>query len=325
MIELFYFIILALLFSLAIDVIFGELPTKIHPVVIIGSIISFFKNIFIKIKNKFSGLLLVLATGLTVSVILYILYFVFSFNELLLFVAFTILLSSTFSVNMLLKTAVDVKADLDESIDKARKSVSYLVSRNTEELTESFIVSAVIESMTENITDSYIAPMFYYTIFGIIIMLNPFNNDLYYLLLIPMLYRMFNTLDAMVGYTTDELKDIGFVSAKVDDILNFIPSRIAGVYVVISAYLLKLDGKNSYKIMRRDARNCPSPNSGYTMATTAGALNIQLIKKGTYILGDPNKEINKDDITRAVNLSKMTIALFTFTILILLTLVHVIL
>ncbi len=325
MIELFYFIILALLFSLAIDVIFGELPTKIHPVVIIGSIISFFKNIFIKIKNKFSGLLLVLATGLTVSVILYILYFVFSFNELLLFVAFTILLSSTFSVNMLLKTAVDVKADLDESIDKARKSVSYLVSRNTEELTESFIVSAVIESMTENITDSYIAPMFYYTIFGIIIMLKPFNNDLYYLLLIPMLYRMFNTLDAMVGYTTDELKDIGFVSAKVDDILNFIPSRIAGVYVVISAYLLKLDGKNSYKIMRRDARNCPSPNSGYTMATTAGALNIQLIKKGTYILGDPNKEINKDDITRAVNLSKMTIALFTFTILILLTLVHVIL
>lgn len=325
MIELFYFIIMALLFSLAIDVTLGELPTKIHPVVIIGSIISFFKKIFINIKNKLSGLLLVLATVLVVSIILYILYVVFSFNDVLLFILFIILLSSTFSVNMLLKTAIDVKNDLDENIDKARKSVSYLVSRSTGELTESFIVSAVIESLTENITDSYVAPMFYYAVFGVIILLNPLENQLYYLLLIPMLYRIFNTLDAMVGYQTDELKDIGFFAAKIDDILNYIPSRIAGIYVVISAYLLKFDGKNSYEIMMRDARKCPSPNSGYTMASTAGALNIQLIKKDTYILGDATKEINKDDITKAVNLSKLTIILFTLTILILLTLIHVIL
>lgn len=325
MIELFYFIIMALLFSLAIDVTLGELPTKIHPVVIIGSIISFFKKIFINIKNKLSGLLLVLATVLVVSIILYILYVVFSFNDVLLFILFIILLSSTFSVNMLLKTAIDVKNDLDENIDKARKSVSYLVSRSTGELTESFIVSAVIESLTENITDSYVAPMFYYAVFGVIILLNPLENQLYYLLLIPMLYRIFNTLDAMVGYQTDELKDIGFFAAKTDDVLNYIPSRIAGIYVVISAYLLKFDGKNSYEIMMRDARKCPSPNSGYTMASTAGALNIQLIKKDTYILGDATKEINKDDITKAVNLSKLTIILFTLTILILLTLIHVIL
>ena len=167
--------------------------------------------------------------------------------------------------------------------------------------------------------------MFYFSIFAIIVMIIPFNDQLYWLLLVPMLYRMFNTLDAMVGYTTDELKDIGFVSAKIDDILNYVPSRIAGIYVVISAYLLKFDGKNSYNIMRRDARNCPSPNSGYTMATTAGALNIQLVKKGTYILGDANKEIDKEDITKAVNLSKMTIVLFTLTILILLTSTYVIL
>ena len=244
---------------------------------------------------------------------------------MLLFIVFSVLLSSTFSVNMLLKTAMDVKADLDESIEKARKSVSYLVSRDTGELTESFIVSAVIESLTENITDSFIAPIFYYTIFGIIIMVNPFDNQIFFLLAIPMLYRMFNTLDAMVGYQSDELKDIGFVPAKSDDVLNYIPSRIAGIYVVISAYLLMLDGKNSFKIMMRDARECPSPNSGFTMATTAGALNIQLIKKDTYVLGDTNKKIDKDDITKAVNLSIMTIILFTLTVLILLTMVHVIL
>lgn len=325
MIELFYFILFALLLSLAIDVAFGELPTRIHPVVIIGSIIGFFKGIFIKINGRISGLLLVACCVAAVSILLYILFIVFSFNDLLLFVLFVVLLSSTFSVNMLLKTAVDVKNDLDEGIDKARKSVSYLVSRSTDELTESFIVSAVIESLTENITDSYVAPVLYYAAFGIVIMISPFDNQLYCLLLVPMLYRLFNTLDAMVGYETDELKDIGFFPAKIDDVLNYIPSRIAGIYVVASAYLLKLDGKNSYRIMRRDARNCPSPNSGFTMATTAGALNIQLVKKETYILGDANREIDRDDITRAVDLSKMTITLFTLTIVALLTLTYVIL
>lgn len=324
MIELFYFIIIALLFSIAIDVIFGELPTKIHPVVIMGSIISFFKDIFIGIRNKLSGLLLVLFAIVTTSILLYILYFVFSFNEILLFILFIVLLSSTFSANMLLKTATDVKKDLDIGIDQARKSVSYLVSRDTDELSESFIVSAVIESLSENITDSYVSPIFYYALTGILLMIHPADNSAYYLLLVPMLYRLFNTLDAMVGYKTDELRYIGFFAAKIDDVLNYVPSRIAGIFVVASSYLLKLDGKNSYKIMRRDARNCPSPNSGFTMATTAGALNIQLIKKDTYILGDANKSIEKDDISRAVNLSKTTIVLFTFTTILLLMLANVI-
>ena len=145
--RLFLFIILALLASLAIDAIFGELPGKIHPVVIIGSIIDFLKRVFIKIKNKTSGLFVVLGVFISISIILYIFYFICSFNVILLFILFIILLSSTYSVNMLLKTAVDVKNDLNESIEKARKSVSYLVSRNTDELTESFIVSLLIHTL----------------------------------------------------------------------------------------------------------------------------------------------------------------------------------
>ena len=323
--SLFMFIILALLFSIAIDVLFGELPTAIHPVVIIGSIIDFFKNIFIKIKNRLSGLMLALFTVLSISLIVYICYMIGKVNIVIMFVLFSILLSSSFSINMLLKTAIDVKNDLNESLEKARESVSYLVSRSTDELTESFIVSATIESLTENITDSYVAPVFYYFIFASVLMFHPINDGLYFLLLIPMLYRTFNTLDAMVGYKTDDFKDIGFIPAKVDDILNFIPSRISGIYVVISAYVLKLDWKNSYHIMMRDARKCPSPNSGYTMASAAGALNIQLIKKETYILGDENKSIEIKDIENAVNLSKMTIILFTATVLLLLILIKVVL
>ena len=323
--EMFTFILIAFLASLAIDFIFGELPGRIHPVVIIGSIIDFFKNIFIKIKNKTSGLLVVIGVFVTVSIILYLFYFILSFNIILLFILFIILLSSSYSVNMLLKTAVDVKNDLNESIEKARKSVSYLVSRKTDELTESFIVSAVIESLTENITDSYVAPVFYFFIFAIIMLINPVNDCIYYLLLIPMLYRASNTMDAMLGYKTDELRDIGYVPAKLDDILNYIPARISGIMVVMSAFLLGLDAKNSFKIMMRDARKCPSPNSGYTMATTAGALNIQLIKKDTYILGDDKKVIVADDISKAVRLSKLAIALFTIIMIIIFTLVYVVL
>lgn len=323
--NLFLFIIMALILSLIIDLVFGELPARIHPVVIIGSIISFFKKMFITVKSRMSGLLLVLCVCIVSSVILYIIYSIISINIILFIIIFITLLSSTFSVKMLLQTATDVKDALDESIDKARQLVSYLVSRDTDELTESFIVSASIESLTENITDSYVAPVFYYFIFGIIILYYPMNDYLYYLLLIPVLYRISNTMDAMLGYKTDELKDIGFVPAKIDDILNYIPARLSGLFVIMSAYILGLDGRNAYRIMRRDARVCPSPNSGYTMATTAGALKIQLIKKGTYILGDDDKVISKYDITRAVKLSRMTIILFTITIILLFTLLYVIL
>ena len=315
--ELFIFIVSALVLSLAIDVIFGELPTRIHPVVIIGSLIDFFKKLFIEMKNRLSGLLVVIGVCAVSSVILYIIYLFSSLNGIILFIIFSILLSSTFSVKMLIQTAIDVKKALDDSIEKARKLVSYLVSRDTEELTESFIVSAAIESLTENITDSYVAPVFYYFIFGLIILHYPIDNSLFYLLLIPMFYRISNTMDAMLGYKSEELSKIGYFPAKIDDILNYIPARISGIFVVFSAYLLGLDGKNAYKIMMRDARKCPSPNSGYTMATTAGALNIQLIKKETYILGDDNKDITADDISKAVKLSKTTIILYTITIILL--------
>lgn len=323
--NLFIFIISALLMSIFIDVVFGELPGRIHPVVIMGSIIDFFKGIFIGMKNRMSGLLLVLCCILSTSVILYLIYMIGCLNIILLFVIFTVLLSSSFSIKMLLDTAIGVENDLNESLEKARESVSYLVSRSTEELTEEFIVSATIESLTENITDSYIAPVFYYFIFTLIIFCYPVNIQLYILLLIPVLYRLFNTLDAMVGYKSDELINIGYVPAKIDDVLNYVPARIAGIYVVISAYLLNLDGKNSFKIMMRDARKCPSPNSGYTMASAAGALNIQLVKKDTYILGDENKNIEIGDIENAVRLSKWTIILFTSTIILLLILMKVIL
>jgi len=323
MLEVYHFILITLILSLLVDLIYGELPTKIHPVVIIGKFISFFKNIFIKYKNRLSGFFTTLFTVICCCALLVMIMLICSINDNLFFVIFSIFLSSTFSINMLISTAKNIENDLKYDINKARQSVSYLVSRDTDELTESFIVSATIESMTENITDSYIAPIFYFTLGSIIFIV--FNiNDFIILLLIPFIYRISNTLDAMLGYTTDELINIGFFPAKLDDILNYIPSRISGMFVVFSAYLLRYNGKNAYEIMKRDARKCPSPNSGYTMASTAGALDIQLVKKDTYILGDNTYEINVLDISKAIKLTSLTIALFTVFVLLLITIIYVI-
>lgn len=323
MLEVYHFILITLILSLLVDLIYGELPTKIHPVVIIGKFISFFKNIFIKYKNRLSGFFTTLFTVICCCALLVMIMLICSINDNLFFVIFSIFLSSTFSINMLISTAKNIENDLKYDINKARQSVSYLVSRDTDELTESFIVSATIESMTENITDSYIAPIFYFALGSIIFII--FNiNDFIILLLIPFIYRISNTLDAMIGYTTDELIDIGFFPAKLDDFLNYIPSRISGVLVIISAYLLGYNGKNAYIIMKRDARKCPSPNSGYTMAPTAGALDIQLVKKDTYILGDDTYEINVLDISKAIKLTSLTIALFTVIVLLLITIIYVI-
>ena len=323
MLEVYYFIIISFFISLIIDLFYGELPTKIHPVVIIGKIIAFFKNIFIKYHNRWSGFFTTLFTIVFSCLILSVVMFISSVNEYLFIIIFSIVLSQTYSIKMLLSTAKDIENDLKQDLNKARQSVSYLVSRDTDELTESFIVSATIESMTENITDSYVAPVFYFIVVSIIFMI--LNIDYYMILLfVPFIYRISNTLDAMLGYTTDELIDIGFIPAKLDDFLNYIPSRLSGLFVVLSAYLLRCDGNNAFKIMKRDARKCPSPNSGYTMASTAGALNIQLVKKDTYILGDNTNEINVSDISKAIKLTSLTIALFTIFILIIMTIFYMI-
>lgn len=319
------FILFSLFLAISFDITYGELPTKIHPVVLIGSVISFFKIRFIKVKNRWLGLFLTVATCIVSSVSVIILVYLSSFNAFIFFILFTLILSSTFSIKMLLNTAINVETDLKEDIDKARQAVSYLVSRNTDELTEEHIVSATIESLTENITDSYISPVFYFMIFSLAGIFIHSYLLLFILILIPFNYRIFNTLDAMVGYKTDELIDIGFVPAKIDDILNYIPSRIAGLFVVLSAFCLRFNYKNSYKILKRDARNCPSPNSGFTMASAAGALDIQLIKLDTYILGDNNKNIEINDISSAVKLSKLTILLFTLAIILFIIILYVIL
>lgn len=328
--------------SILIDLILGEFPLKIHPVALIGKLINFLTDKLLKFKNIFSGLVL---TILTLSIILIICFIIINILKYIslyfLIVFFAFILSSLFSIKLLLKSALNVEKELEKNdIMEARKKVSYLVSRNTNFLDEKLLISATIESLSENVTDSVIAPLFYYLLFGFIIIgiaffsnyfqstfiLNDMNlflinstafttnlNVIYLLfalLIIPLIYRVVNTLDAMVAYKNDKYINIGFIPAHLDDILNFIPARIGGFIVVIASYILNYNWINSFFILRRDARNCESPNSGFTMAAFAGALSIKLVKKDHYIIGDEFKLLEANDITRAVKLSIVTIFLF---------------
>ncbi|WP_297983653.1 cobalamin biosynthesis protein [uncultured Methanobrevibacter sp.] len=317
----FYMLFTILLFALAIDLLIGEFPVKIHPVVWVGNLINFFKGILLKHDNKLSGFILavcvIILSSLIVLVPLLLIKHFLYINEsmIYLFKLFAILLlSSTFSVKLLLSSARDVEIDLkNNNLNKARKAVSYLVSRDTNELNKEHIISAVIETLTENIPDSYVSTIFYYSLVGVIAGLCGVNdfNVIILAVLAALLHRVIDTLDSMLGYKTEELKNIGFFSAKIDDVLNYIPARFSGLVIIISAAMLRLDWRKANYILRRDARNCDSPNSGYTMATVAGALDIQLEKEGVYTLGDGFNKLEVDTIEKAIDLTRLTIFLAT--------------
>ena len=316
-----YMLLTILLFSLAIDLVLGEFPVQIHPVVWIGKIISFFKDILIKYDNKASGLILAIAVIVVSSFIVLIpmsiAKYLIDYNENMLYLFKLIailLLTSTFSVKLLLDSARDVEKDLKNgNLNKARQAVSYLVSRDTNELNKEHVISAVIETLSENIPDSYVSTVFYYSIVGIIACLLGIGDfDVVIIaVLAAFIHRVADTMDSMVGYKTPELYNIGYVPAHLDDILNYIPARFSGAIIVVSSLALHLNWRNALLIMKRDARNCDSPNSGYTMATVAGALNIQLEKEGVYTLGDAVNPIKVECIEKAVDLARFTIFLTT--------------
>ena len=288
-------ILLIILTAVVIDILFGELPSKIHPVVLMGKIITILKKLLQNHNNRLSGIVLTITVLVTFITLFLLLLILSTFNYYLYILISAILLSTTFAIKSLLNSIVLVQKDIGSDINNAKTSVSFLVSRKTTTLSEKELISAAIETLTENITDSVTAPLIFTFIFGV---------------LGAVFYRVINTLDAMVGYKNPENINIGWFPAKFDDILNYIPARITGFLIVIASMILKFDWKNSYKIMMRDANNTPSPNSGYTMAATAGALGIQLVKPGYYYLGDQINPLELDTITKTILLTKITIILF---------------
>ena len=167
------------------------------------------------------------------------------------------------------------KAIESGDLTDARK-YAHFSRRESRDLTGPQITSAVIESMVENLTDFKLSPIFYYAFFGV-------SG--------AVAFRAVNTLDGMVGFKDPEHIHIGWFSATLDTMVNYVPARLTAVLIVLASAILGEDYKNAWIIAHRDHAKVPSRNHGWQMAATAGALHVQLEKPGHYAIGDPTEEL----------------------------------
>ena len=287
-----------------LDLVFGDPQNIIHPVQIIGKIISLGEKILLKEKSGsrykfFAGIILnIFVVSITYGLTCLIyksskISGVFTLIEIYL-------MYTVFSVNSLAREGNRVYNILKEgNIEKARKDLSYLVSRDTETMDEKMIIRSTMETISENTVDGIVAPMFYMFLGG---------------LPLAMTYKAINTLDSMVGYKNERYMDFGKFSAKIDDIANFIPARITGFLIVAASMILRYNYKNSLKIFIRDRKNHSSPNSAHAEASVAGALGVQFGGRVSYfgkeadkpIIGDKIKDFELEDIKKNIKIMYIT-------------------
>ena len=292
-------------FALLLDFLIGDPKTKYHPTAWIGKLIAvlvpFTRNNSPK-KELFGGILIVFAVVAIVSILLVALDFGISLLtidivSLVVSIAVgSILLKTTIAIRGMQKHALSVVDALEkDDLDSARNHLSMIVKRNTKHLDKNHISSAVLESVSENTVDGITGPLFYYAIFGL-----------------PgaFVYRAINTIDSMVGYKTSLFRNIGWFGANCDTILNYIPSRLTGLVMILSALILGYNWKESFYIMRRDGKKLESPNAGFPIAALAGALGTKLEKINYYAVGDGNIEFTKSHIISAIRLMKVSSILF---------------
>ena len=304
------FHISALVLGFLLDLAFGDPRWLYHPIRLIGNLIAwaekpfraafpksekgelaagtFFAVFVVAVSTAVPAILLVLASRLS-SWLVFALEVFWSFQIL--------------AAKSLKSESMKVYAALKEGdLPKARKAVSMIVGRDTQKLTEEGVAKAAVETVAENSSDGVIAPLLFLALGG------------------PALgffYKAVNTLDSMVGYKNDTYLYFGRFSAKLDDVLNFIPSRISGLLLVLASPLAGLSMEGAWKIFRRDRRNHASPNSAQTEAAAAGALGVQLAGDAYYFgklykkptIGDPLRPVEYEDIRRVNRLMYAAVCL----------------
>lgn len=266
-------VILAL--ALALDLAFGEPPNLLHPVSWFGRLAGLpLRYLPAGKRRQFiygASIVIVLTAGAAAASFYFLQYLKEASMSSYLIIG-ALMLKSTFSIRGLRRAAHNVRRSLEDGdLGSARQRVRSLVSRDVQEMSEEQVVSATVESTAENASDSFLAPLLYFLVFGV-----------------PgaIAYRAVNTFDAMIGYH-GKYEYLGKFAARLDDVMNFIPARISALLVLLAAFVLRHDVANGFKVMLRDHSRTESPNAGWPMSAAAGALRVRLEKAGHYLLGDP--------------------------------------
>jgi len=302
MFEIIYILILAV----ALDIIFGEPKNKFHPVAWIGKIIEIlFKNNFI-LKNKHNhkhrtfkkiyGIVIPLILIIFCSFLIFLILNNINYSGIIFILISAVILKFTFSIKGMKEHATRVLRELqNKEINKARMSVSMLVGRDAKKLNESQIVSAAAESISENMVDGVMSPVFYFTTAYIL------THSIAAALSFAVAFRIASTLDSMIGYKNKKFADLGWFSARLDDVLNYVPARLSILFFL---------NLNAVKTALRDHKKTQSPNSGFPIAAMAGSLGISLEKPDYYKIGGEKEQLKPKHIQWALKIMERSIIIF---------------
>ncbi|MFZ0327706.1 MAG: cobalamin biosynthesis protein [Nitrososphaeraceae archaeon] len=310
-------LVIALILAMVLDFLFGEPKNKYHPVRWLGNFIDFFipllkvkttadhydvEGTWHIMKEKLKGAIFVFCLLGIFGYILQLCLYVSShlFGSFLVIIIYAIILKITIAIKgMEVHSAKIMKALERRDLNNARYCLSMIVRRETENLDEQRILSGTIECISESTVDGVVSPMFFYSLFG------PTGC---------FIFRIINTLDSMIGYKDKYYENIGWMSAKLDTIANYVPARLTGVLIVMSSLLLSADWKNSIRIMKRDHDKTLSVNAGYPISSMAGSLRVKLEKIGHYSVGDPYDPLSIEKCKCAIAIMKLTAILFCFIV-----------
>ncbi len=293
----------AIVVGFIIDCFVGDPAVIPHPVTFIGRLISLLEKLLRKAfpktdRGEFSaGLLMAVVVVLVTGGVVFGILFVCRVINIWLYFAVCCIMSWQILAARCLRDEAKKVVDALEKdgLPAARKQVGMLVGRDTDELSEEEVVKAAVETVAENTTDGVVAPLFWMILGG------PVGG---------FMYKAVNTMDSMVGYKNDRYMFFGRFAAKLDDVVNFIPARIAAFAMIVASAFLGYDSGNAARIWRRDRRNSPSPNSAQTEAVCAGALHVRLGGNAYYFgklhekptQGDPDRPVIKRDVSNASRL-----------------------
>ena len=289
------------------DLIFGDPHWLPHPICLIGNMIGFLERNLRKLlaPNPTAllaggALMVIIVLVVSFAVPYYILQLAEAVSPWLRFGLETIMFYQIFATKCLRDESMKVFTALDNNdLADARVKLSWIVGRDTKNLSAEEVTKGAVETVAENTADGIIAPMLYMFLGGAPL---------------AFLYKGINTMDSMVGYKNDKYLYFGRCAAKLDDLANLIPARIAGLVMIIAAFLVGLSGPGAWKIFWRDRYHHLSPNSAMTESVTAGALNIQLGGDHYYFgklvhketIGDDIRPVCPQDIMQANRLLYMT-------------------
>lgn len=294
---------LPVILGFLLDCAVGDPYNIPHPIKLIGRLIGTLEKLVRKrMKNlRLGGVILGMTVVLlSTAVPLALLLVCYHFSLIVGIVAETVLCCYMLAARCLCRESMKVcRAAESGDTEAARKAVSMIVGRDTAVLDRDGIIRAAVETVAENTSDGVTAPLFYMGLGGAVG---------------AFFYKFVNTMDSMIGYKDEKFADIGRFAAKLDDVLNYIPSRLTAFLMVIAAPIAGLDGRNAFRIWRRDRRNHASPNSAQTESACAGALHLRLAGDAWYFgklhkkpyIGDDDRPVEPADIRRANKLMYVT-------------------